>query len=344
MLTVPSVCFLTSSANAMAFWVWKLPSGHTVDKSQLAVAAVARVERWPAASIVAAPAVKVRRVIIRPLLLLKSKRMPPPDASAHETVTRNRILVRHQAAFDVVANAFRRALPWLADPGTARRHHHKPIVRRHGLKALAAQLLSRLQSDIAGFAVTAAISAAGRMVYAVEGRQNVERSIDAAADFDDLAETTARAAGAARIRTQLLAPEDQRRLRLRDLDRRAAHAAGIGGGRQPILGKTCAGGAIARHRHGESVTAAGAAARLCAHTEIPQAGCAFGRHPLGNDLTEAAEDDVRQHLADDMTRRHRRRLRRVEYRARGSRHGQRQQRACVGWDLGGDHAAKAGHG
>src|SRR5258705_4887566 len=141
MLTVPPVCILTASAKAMALWVWKLPSGHTVDKSQLAVAAVARVERWPAASIVAAPTVKVRRVIIRPLLLLKSKRMPPLEASARETVNRNRILVRHQAAFDVVANAFRRALPWLADPGTARRHHHKPIVRRHGLKALAAQLL-----------------------------------------------------------------------------------------------------------------------------------------------------------------------------------------------------------
>ena len=31
-------------------------------------------------------------------------------------------------------------------------------------------------------------------------------------DLDDLAEAAARAAGAARIRTQLLAPEDQRRL------------------------------------------------------------------------------------------------------------------------------------
>jgi hypothetical protein len=55
----------------MALWVWKLPSGHTVDKSQLAVAAMARVERWPAASIVTAPVVKVRRVIIRPLRLVK---------------------------------------------------------------------------------------------------------------------------------------------------------------------------------------------------------------------------------------------------------------------------------
>jgi hypothetical protein len=51
----------------MAFWVWKLASGHTVDMSQFAVAAMARVERWPAASIVAAAVVKVRRVIMHPL-------------------------------------------------------------------------------------------------------------------------------------------------------------------------------------------------------------------------------------------------------------------------------------
>jgi hypothetical protein len=71
MLTAPPVCYLTSSAKAMAFWVWKLPSGHTVDMSQLAVAALARVERWPAASIAAAPVVTVRRVIIRPLLFVE---------------------------------------------------------------------------------------------------------------------------------------------------------------------------------------------------------------------------------------------------------------------------------
>jgi hypothetical protein len=58
---------LTASAKALALWVWKLPSGHTVDKSQFAVAATARVEKYPAAIVVVAPAVKVRRVIIRPL-------------------------------------------------------------------------------------------------------------------------------------------------------------------------------------------------------------------------------------------------------------------------------------
>src|SRR6266699_2310614 len=143
MLTVPLVCFLTSSAKAMALWVWKLPSGHTVDMSQLAVAAIARVEIWPAASIVAAPAVKVRRVIIYSLRLVEIETWcRPPDASAHEAVNRNCILARYQTAFDIIAHARGHALARVADPGAPGRHHHKPIVRRHGLKTLAAQLLS----------------------------------------------------------------------------------------------------------------------------------------------------------------------------------------------------------
>jgi hypothetical protein len=44
MFTAPPVCFLASSANAMAFLVWKLLSGHTVDRSQFVVGARARVE------------------------------------------------------------------------------------------------------------------------------------------------------------------------------------------------------------------------------------------------------------------------------------------------------------
>src|SRR5258708_17197458 len=167
----------------------------------------------------------------------------PPDASAFEIIDRHCILARHQAAFDVVAHACGCALPRVADPGAAWCHHHEPIVRRHGLKALAAQLPPGLQPDIAGLAVTAAIAAARRMIDAVERRQNIERRIDAAADLDDLAEAATGAAGTAGIRPQLLAPEDQRRLRLRDLDRRAAHAAGIGGGGQTLPGETPPGAA-----------------------------------------------------------------------------------------------------
>src|SRR5712691_5178115 len=194
----------------------------------------------------------------------------PPDASAPEIIDRNCILARHQAAFDIVAHACGRALPRVADSGAAWCHHDEPILRRHALKALAAQLPSGLQSDIAGLAVTAAIAAARRMIDAVERRQNIERRIDAAADLDDLAEAAAGAAGTAGIRPQLLAPEDQRRLRLRDLDRRAAHAAGIGGGGQSVLGEARAGAAIAGHRHRESVIAAGTAAGLAPDIEIPQ--------------------------------------------------------------------------
>ena len=142
------------------------------------------------------------------------------------------------------------------------------------------------------------------------------------------------------IRAQLLAPEDQWRLRLRDLDRGAAYAAGIGRGRQSILGKTRAGAAVARHRHREPVIAAGTAARLAAHIEIPQAGRTFGRHPLRNDLTQAAEHHIGQHLADDMARRHRRRLRRIKDRARRRRDSQQRERPCIIRDLRGDHASR----
>src|SRR3954454_15844024 len=75
---------------------------------------------------------------------IKAKANPAArDASARQTVNRNRIRARHQAAFDVVLHTCRRALLRVADPGAAGRQHHQTIVRRHGLKPLAAQLQSR---------------------------------------------------------------------------------------------------------------------------------------------------------------------------------------------------------
>src|SRR5206468_1659621 len=153
-----------------------------------------------------------------------------------------------KATLDVVLHRRAIALGWCADPGAAGRQHHQTVVCRHLLKTLAAQLFSRLQADIAGLAVLAAVAAARRMIDAVECSENVERRIDAATDLDDLAEATAAAPCSAGIRTQLLAPEDQRRLRLRDLDRGAAHAAGIGGRREPVLRKARTGAAVAGDR------------------------------------------------------------------------------------------------
>ena len=48
------------------------------------------------------------------------------------SVNRNRIVGRHEAAFDVVVDRSRRALVGGADAAAARRQHHQPVARRHG--------------------------------------------------------------------------------------------------------------------------------------------------------------------------------------------------------------------
>src|SRR6476660_8796146 len=118
------------------------------------------------------------------LLVLPAIAIKPQSA---RPVERGGVVRRNQAALDVVAHAVARALGGIADAGAAGRHHHEAVLRRYGLKALAAHLLAGLQADIAGLAVAAAVAAARRMVDAIERREDVERRIDAAADLDDLA-------------------------------------------------------------------------------------------------------------------------------------------------------------
>src|SRR6202000_3070107 len=99
------------------------------------------------------------------------------------------------------------------DAAAAGRHPPQPVVRRHGLKTLAAQLLPRLESNITVLAIAAAVASARRMIDAIERCEDFERRIDAAAYFDYWTKAAAGAARTAGIRTQLLAPENQRRLR-----------------------------------------------------------------------------------------------------------------------------------
>src|SRR5262249_4457239 len=160
------------------------------------------------------------------------------------------------------------------------------------LEALAAQLLAGFEPDVAGRAVATAVTPARRMLDAVERRQDVPRPIDAAADLDDLPVAALRAPDAAGIRTQLLLPEDQRRLAFGVLDRRATHAARIGGRRQAVLVGARAGAAIAGHRHHESIVAVRTGLRFAAHVQIPQTRRAFRRHAIRNDLAQAAERHV----------------------------------------------------
>src|SRR4029077_2417035 len=135
----------------------------------------------------------------------------------------------------IARDALGRARLGRADTAAARREHDQAIARRHLLESLAAHFEPGFQADVTGRAVAPTIAPARRMIDAVECRQNIPRPPDAAADLDDLPMPALRAPGAAGIRPQLLLPEDQRRLALGDLDRRAAHAARIGGGRTPLL-------------------------------------------------------------------------------------------------------------
>src|SRR5262249_11188366 len=142
---------------------------------------------------------------------------------------------RHQLVRKIARDAFRLALLRRADAAAARRVHHQPIARRDLLEALAAHFLAGLEPDVSGRTTMPTVAPARRLVDAVECREDLPTAVDTTADLDDLPMPALRTANAARARAQLLLPEDQRRLALGDLDRRAAHAARISGRRQPIL-------------------------------------------------------------------------------------------------------------
>ena len=98
--------------------------------------------------------------------------------------------------------------------------------------AFAAQTLTRGQANRAGRPGRAASPAAGRMLDAIEGHQQLQIGVYCAVDLDDLTEASTVLASAAGVWFELLAPEYDRRNRLVDLDRGAAHRARIGRGRQ----------------------------------------------------------------------------------------------------------------
>src|SRR5262249_45592472 len=153
--------------------------------------------------------------------------------------------------------------------------------------------------EIGALAGAAAIATARRKLGAVEGGENLDRAVGAVLDLQLQPMAAPMRAGAAGIRTQLLAPEEQRRGGLDNLDRCPLDAAGIGRGGEPVLAGTGTGTAIGDDGDGE------AALRLRiagAEGHEVDAGGALRRNPVGDRLAEAAEDDVRQHLADEMAR------------------------------------------
>ena len=91
-----------------------------------------------------------------------------------------------------------------------RGQHAQPAPGGHGLETLATQPGAVVEGQLAAGAVMAAVAAAGGMVDAVEGGEDLEAAAVRALDLNDLAEPAAVAAGAARVGAKLLAPQRER--------------------------------------------------------------------------------------------------------------------------------------
>src|SRR6516165_5699467 len=96
-----------------------------------------------------------------------------------------------EVAHDALGCAFVR----VADAAATRREHNEPIAGRDFLKSLAAHRVPRLEPDVTGRAVAAAVAPARRMLDAVESRQKLKGRGNAVLDLDHLAMTAAGAAG-----------------------------------------------------------------------------------------------------------------------------------------------------
>src|SRR5262245_55673472 len=187
------------------------------------------------------------------------------------------------------------------------------------LQAFAVELLaSRLQTEIGGLAGAAAIAPPRRELRAIECGENLDGAGGAVLYLQLQPVAAALRAGPAGIRTELLAPEQQRRGGFDDLHRRALHAAGIGGGREPGLTGPRAGAAIGDDGDGEAALHLVSAA---AERHQIDAGRDLGRDAVGDRLAQTAEDDVRQHLTDDVAQGYRRWRQGVDDAVGWRRHG-----------------------
>src|SRR5207237_3127779 len=117
------------------------------------------------------------------------------------------------------------------------------IAAGHGLPALRADRLARAQRDAAGRALATAVTAARRVVDALEIAQQRDRRAVGAAQFDDLAEAAAVAPGAARAFAEFAAAEHHRRHRLGGFHRDRPHPRREGRHVEPIFAGPRAGAA-----------------------------------------------------------------------------------------------------
>ena len=143
----------------------------------------------------------------------------------------------------------------------------------------------------------------------IEHLRDVERRPFGMADFDDLTQASAIAARTAGVLAILLAPDDQRRRHLVDFSRRGADPGWKGRGREPVFLDACAGAAV-ENRVDDKLgpgpspgkVAAGCGGVRVQQHRIPDARRAFRGHRVGDDLLQAAEDHVRQHLSERVAR------------------------------------------
>src|SRR5437868_405496 len=147
-LTSPFVTLPISSANFLAFVVWKFPSGQTVARSRL-VAADAGCVRAVLARTAPVPTTNSRRVNMTAPLVLSWRSL------FRRFQRRVAIQIpcrfgRHQFIGEVARDALGRTLVGRTDAATAWRMHDQPIAGRNFLEALAAHFLARFQSDVTG--------------------------------------------------------------------------------------------------------------------------------------------------------------------------------------------------
>ena len=193
--------------------------------------------------------------------------------------------------------------------------------------------------------VAAAIPAAGGVADALEHLGDGERLALRVRDLHHLSQTAAELARAAGVGEVFLPPEDERRDRLGDLDRRAADARGEGGRGEAVLAGAGARAPGVEGVHDEVLAPVGVLVRETGtgHDDrVPKAGRPLGGHRAGaHRLFETPQDDIREHLPDRVARGDGGGRRRVQQRTRRGGDLDRGQRSGVVGNLGAHHAADA---
>src|SRR5918993_1911046 len=153
---------------------------------------------------------------------------------ALDTIRSLRLLLGDQPQPQVTLDLLAIALFRVAEAAAARHLDDQTVAGGNGLEALGLELGAGGQRQPAVAAVLAAIAAARRMLYALEGGEDAERRAFAMLDFHHLAEPAAMLAGTAGVGAIFFLPDDDGRDGLGDLDRHVAHARRKGRGRQPV--------------------------------------------------------------------------------------------------------------